>query len=212
MTQQESESTNETVPAQQPPPQEVPAPRIETVYINFTAAVDEVSTEALLGILAQCHQAGIETVHLLIATSGGSVMCGMALYNMLRAYPFRVVTWNIGNVDSIGNTVFLAGDERYASPHTTFMFHSVTFTITSIERQEPRLLRERLASIEADNTRLGRIVAERANLSEDAAAALYAEAKTIDTDEAVSLGLINEIRQIAIPNGAAVMHVSFPRR
>lgn len=173
--------------------------------------MDQVTTESLLALLAQCHASNARTVHLLLATNGGSVMHGMAVYNMLRAYAFKVVTWNIGNVDSIGNTIFLAGDERYASPHSTFMFHGVAFTVTMVEQQETTLLRERLASVEADNKRLGGIVAERTNLSEEEAAALYAEAKTMDTAEAVRLGLVHEVRQPAIPEGAVVVNLTFPK-
>ena len=39
-------------------------------------------------------------------------MSGMTLYNTLRAMPFELITHNVGNVDSIGNAVFLAGDLR----------------------------------------------------------------------------------------------------
>jgi len=52
-------------------------------------------------------------------------MHGMNLYNVLRAMPFKLITHNVGNVDSIGNAVFLARAERYACPHSTFMFHGV---------------------------------------------------------------------------------------
>lgn len=194
------------------PQDAAPAPvQVETVYVNFTANVDDASTEGLLALLARCHEAKAQTLHLMLATSGGSVMCGMAIYNMLRAYPFRVVTWNLGNVDSIGNIIYLAGDERYAAPHSTFMFHSVSFNAPAAERQELPLLRERLSSIEADNKRLSGIVAERTNLSEEAAAALYGEAKTVDTAEAVGFGLVHEVRQPSIPADAIVVNLSFPR-
>jgi ATP-dependent protease ClpP protease subunit len=33
--------------------------------------------------------------------------------------PFRLVTHNMGKVDSIGNAVFLAGEQRYACPQST---------------------------------------------------------------------------------------------
>lgn len=37
-------------------------------------------------------------------------MNGMNLYNVLRPIPFLLVTHNVGNVDSIGNAIFLAGE------------------------------------------------------------------------------------------------------
>ena len=42
-------------------------------------------------------------------------MEGVAIYTTLRALPLDLTTHNIGNVDSIGNIIFLAGARRYAS-------------------------------------------------------------------------------------------------
>ena len=53
------------------------------------------------------------------------VMNGLNLYNVLRGLPIELVTHKVGNVDSIGNTVLMAGSKRYACQHSTFMFHGV---------------------------------------------------------------------------------------
>ena len=63
----------------------------------------------------------------MLSTPGGSVMNGLNLYNVLRGLPITLTTHNVGNVDSIGNAIFLAGQIRYACPHSTFMFHGVAF-------------------------------------------------------------------------------------
>jgi ATP-dependent protease ClpP protease subunit len=39
-------------------------------------------------------------------------MNGLTTYNFLRAMPFTLINHNIGNVDSIGNVILLAGQER----------------------------------------------------------------------------------------------------
>ena len=77
-------------------------------------------------------------------------MYGMNLYNVLRALPIKLTVHNVGNVDSIGNAVFLAGSPRYACPHSTFMFHGVGFDISQGARLEEKLLTERLASQHQD--------------------------------------------------------------
>ena len=38
---------------------------------------------------------------------------------------------NVGQVDSSANVIFLAADERYASPHTTFLFHGMNYTFSN---------------------------------------------------------------------------------
>jgi Clp protease len=59
--------------------------------------------------------AGTDNFYVLLKP-GGSIQSGIALYNFLRAIPATVTTHNVGNVDSIGNAVFLAADERLACP------------------------------------------------------------------------------------------------
>jgi hypothetical protein len=54
-------------------------------------------------------------------------MHGMTVYNVLRGLPCDLTIHNIGNVDSIGNAIFLAGKHRYACKNSTFMFHGVGF-------------------------------------------------------------------------------------
>lgn len=85
-----------------------------TVYVSFSAEINVGTTEALIAALAQLASQGVPNVYLMLSTPGGSVMHGITLYNTLRAFPFALTTHNMGNVDSIGNAVFLAGETRYA--------------------------------------------------------------------------------------------------
>jgi hypothetical protein len=57
----------------------------------------------------------------------------------------------MGNIDSIGNAIFLAGKTRKACTHSTFMFHGVGFDIH--QRLEEKNLREGLDSILATQRR-----------------------------------------------------------
>jgi len=92
-----------------PPPIKQPP---EAVYISFSAEINPNTTESLIAAMANCANQGVSRVHLLLSTPGGNVMNGMNLYNVLRGMPFKLITHNVGNVDSIGNAVYLAGEER----------------------------------------------------------------------------------------------------
>src|SRR5436305_12205134 len=92
----------------------IPDPGI--VYVSFSAEISPHTTESLLAVMANCVNQKVSTVYLMISTPGGSVMNGMNLYNVLLGMPFDLITHNVGNVDSIGNAVFLAGKRRFASP------------------------------------------------------------------------------------------------
>jgi ATP-dependent protease ClpP protease subunit len=98
----------------------IPPPK--HVAVSFSSEVIPPTIEILLKTCAHLANSGVQHLHLLISTPGGSVMHGLTAYNFLRALPLKLTTHNIGNVDSIGNVIFLAGERRYACPHATFMF------------------------------------------------------------------------------------------
>jgi ATP-dependent Clp protease, protease subunit len=191
-----------------PEPGSPPQP---AVYVSFSAEINASTTESLIATMSKCANEGANAVALLLSTPGGSVMNGMNLYNILRAMPFHLITHNVGNVDSIGNTIFLAGDTRYACPHSTFMFHGVGFDVTSATRFEEKLLRERLGGILADQKRMGSIIEERSKLTAEDIEALFGEAQTKDATYAIGTGIVHEIRDVQIPPGTPVVSLVFQR-
>jgi ATP-dependent Clp protease, protease subunit len=117
-------------------------------------------------------------VCLLFATPGGTVSEGIYLYNMLRAYPFRLAIHNVGDVDSIGTAIFLASDVRYACPTSKFMLHGVS---RGFARPGPELsltaeeLRWALVNLTADEERVSTIIEQRSKLTESEIAACFRE-------------------------------------
>lgn len=187
-----------------------PNPNPQQVYISFSAEINVKTTESLIATLANCANQGIREVYLMMSTEGGNVMNGINLYNVMRAMPFRLITHNVGNVDSIGNAVFLAGEHRIACPHSTFMFHGVGFQIQNI-RLEEKNARECLTAIVADHARIGSIIRERTHLQDDAIEPLFREAQTKDATFALNGGIVHEIRDVEIPPGSSVVTLSFQR-
>jgi ATP-dependent protease ClpP protease subunit len=116
----------------------------------------------------------------------------------------------VGNVDSIGNAVFLAGEARYACPHSTFMFHGVGFDAPGA-RLEEKFLRERLDGITADQKRIGSILEEHSKLAKEEIASLFLEATTKDAAYAAGVGIVDEVRDVNIPPGSPVMSLVFQR-
>ena len=182
-----------------------------TAYISFSAEIIPKTTESLLGVCGQLANQGIDEVHLLLSSPGGSVMSGFTAYNVLKAMPFKLITHNVGNVDSIGNVVFLAGEERYACPNVTFMFHGVGFNVPQQMRFQEKDLRERLGSLLADQTRIGAVLVERTDITQKEAGKLFLEAQTRDPDFALEKGIIHDIRDVQIPKGTTVHQLVFKR-
>jgi ATP-dependent protease ClpP protease subunit len=184
----------------------------ETVYVSFSAEIVPNTTETLIATASNLASQGVKQIYLMMSTPGGLVMNGLNLYNVLRALPVELITHNVGNVDSIGTAVFLAGTKRYACPHSTFMFHGVGFDVPQPMRMEEKLLRERLDGITADQRRIGSIIVERTKISNDDVAKLFLEAQTKDATFAVNQGIVSEIREVEIPPGNTIIPLVFQRQ
>jgi ATP-dependent protease ClpP protease subunit len=193
-----------------PDPSQPPQPKV--VYVSFSAEIIDHTTESLIAVMANCVNQQIDEVNLLLSTPGGNVMHGMNLYNVLRAMPFKLITHNVGNVDSIGNAVFLAGAERYACPHSTFMFHGVGLDLQGAMRLEEKNMRESLNGILADQKRIGSIIKDRTNLPEADIDTLFREAQTKDATFAAGCGIVHKIRDAQIPKGAQTISLVFQRK
>jgi ATP-dependent protease ClpP protease subunit len=183
----------------------------ETVYVTFSAEINVKTTESLVATMANLVNKGVKTVYLALSTPGGEVASGMNLYNVLRALPIRLITHNVGNVDSIGNAVFLAGERRFACPHSTFMFHGVGFSVTQQLRFEEKNLREMMGTILSDQNRIGSIVQERTNIDSSTIESLFREAQTKDATYAIGTGIVHEVCDLKIPPGGPVISLVFQR-
>jgi len=186
----------------------VPSP---IVYVSFSAEIKAETTEALINVLSNCANQKVREVYLLISTPGGNVMNGMNLYNVMRAMPFELTTHNVGNVDSIGNAIFLAGKRRFACEHSTFMFHGVGFDAVPGTRLEEKMLSETLANVRIEHARIGAVITERTKLSNEQVSAFFREAQTKDAKFAQSVGIIDAIKDVSIPAGVPIVPLVFKR-
>ena len=188
-----------------------PAPAVpQVVYIVFIAEIVPQTVESLIQALSNLAQKGVPEVYMAFSTPGGNVMHGITLYNFLRAVPFRLTIHNIGNVDSIGNAIFLGAQHRYACAHSTFMFHGVGFDKPAA-RYEEKALREMLDGIGTDQRRIGSIITDRTNITQDEVEGLFREAQTKTAEFARERGMVHEIRELELPPGAPVISFVFQR-
>ncbi len=176
-----------------------------TTYINFHALINVQTVQNVMAAISQKLMTGVNDFYFLFSTPG-AVMSGLTLHNFLRAIPATVTMHNTGNVDSIGNAIFLAAEanRRFACPHSTFMFHGVGRDVQNL-RLEEKNTREIMDSIIADQARIADILVQRTNLSSKKARQLFREATTKNAVEAQSAGLITDIRDAQIPVGADVL-------
>lgn len=179
-----------------------------TTYINFHAYINPHTTQNLMTAISQKLMAGTTDFYILFSTPGGEVASGMTAYNFLRSIPATVTMHNIGNVDSIGNAIFLSANTRRACAHSTFMFHGVGFDVKNL-RIEEKNARELLHGILADQGRIADIIVERTNIKRNSSRKLFREARTKNAVEALAANIVGEIGDPAIPAGADIISFVF---
>jgi ATP-dependent protease ClpP protease subunit len=143
--------------------------------------------------------------------AGRDVSEGIYLYNMLRAYPFRLVIHSVGDVESVGTAVFLVSDVRYACPASKFMLHGVSRSFwrpgrdLSLTAEE---LRWALVNVTADEERISSIISQRSALAESEIAVYFREQRRLTADEAAAAaGIVHEVKEARIPQGSVIITV-----
>ena len=180
-------------------------------YISFSADVNITTAEQLQAVAANVVSQGHPEMHLLLSTPGGAVQYGITIYNFLRSLPIKVVTHNLGNVDSIGLVIFLAGEERYACPHTTFMLHGVALQVGSPTSLFERNIKDSLSRLGADQERIKGIYADRAGIPMDETESLFLKETTISAEDAQARGIVHEVRQLSVAAGSPILQLVFNR-
>lgn len=176
-------------------------------FVSFLHGVQATSVRALIDTVTRIlHKERPKSLGLLISTPGGDVNEGVLLFNTLRALPVELTTYNIGNVDSIGNVIFLAGSHRVASPSATFMFHGVAWNVATPQGLDYKQATEIVHVLDVLTTRIKTIIAGCTSLTMQDLDQLFLQASTKDAGYAKAQGFIHEIGDPVIPRADALTH------
>lgn len=76
------------------------------------------------GVVSQLNGTSAETINVYIASDGGVVNDGLAIYSALRRHKARKIVYIDGIAASIASVIAMAGDEILMPPHTGMMLHA----------------------------------------------------------------------------------------
>lgn len=179
------------------------------VYINFC---DVINLDKVKTIMAACAEAldkfKPETLYLSISSPGGEVAAGIALHNFLRALPVRVVTHNIGSVDSIAVVIFLAGERRFANHAATFLFHGVQLAVPQATQLSVFQMRELVSGLDEDHNKIVHVITGRSGLTEDEVRELFKQGESKNATFAQDHAIIEAIEDFAVPQGAPLFSLN----
>jgi ATP-dependent protease ClpP protease subunit len=126
----------------------------------------------------------IQTLDVHINSEGGNYFEGVAIYNVLRNHPARVVVHVDGMALSIASLIAMAGDERLMADGAYMMVHNpimAAFGDAADHEQTAELLKDVTEQLTA-------IYARHTGLSDEEIVALMAAETWLDAGEAVAKG------------------------
>jgi ATP-dependent protease ClpP protease subunit len=123
----------------------------------------------------------LDTLDVRIASYGGDVLEGLAIYRTLAEHKARVITYADSAVASIASAIFMAGSERVIAEAGSVMIHDA-WTITAGNAADMRKMADQL---ESTSGQLAEIYAARTGNSLDQVKAWMAETKWFYGQEAV---------------------------
>ncbi len=160
------------------------------------------SATALLRAIDKKIQTGLQHLHLMISSPGGSVFHGLSIYNFLKGAPFKVTTYNFGSVDSIGVVIFCSGDRRVSVPNARFLIHGVSLSMQSNQRFDEKDLEEKIKGLKIDYQNIARVISATTGRAVDDIVNDMETRITLTPEEGKDYGLVQEIQAGLFPMGA----------
>jgi ATP-dependent protease ClpP protease subunit len=176
----------------------------QTVYFSFSAEINSATTEAFLSNVTRQVNQGVRSIYLLLSTPAGTVTHALTLFNVLRGLPIQLITHNVGTISSAGNAVFLAGNPRYACPHSAFTYNGIGFNANQGGTFEEKSARDKIR-VFAEQKRIGAIIEERTRLTKYEIESMLREGQPKDPAFALGYGIIDDIRDVKVPAGVPVI-------
>lgn len=152
-----------------PPPSPQPLAGPRYVYVGFNATIDRNSIAKLLqlvGIIVE-KRPRPKAIVLCLSSEGGMMEPAFYAYEILRSLPVGVATHNVGLVASAANVLFMAGNVRFASPRTSFLFHDTKMPFHAPGILSQQELQLNLTGLREWDVRTADIIAERINKPAD---------------------------------------------
>ena len=170
-------------------------------YLGFNAAIDRKAAEQLASVVNDAKRNGFTEVNLCMSSVGGILDQTYYLFNLLEATDIAITTWNIGNIQSAANIIFLCGDRRFATDGSTFFFHQTGYDPPTGRITEPYLA-EKLKAVQYDDNRSAGIIAAKTGKRIEDVRGWQNTELVMDTKAALAHGLIQAVQPLVIPKDA----------
>jgi len=188
-------------------PRPVTVEKAKPVYLNLQANINqEVAVRLVTAVVTKLKE-GMSELHVLMASPGGHVDSGMAIYNFLRGIPVPVSTYNYGNVDSVAGVIYCSGARRIATPHCKFLIHGIIWNFAAASAATEHQLREIIGQIEAMKRNIASVISEATGKARVDVESDLTKSVTLTAQQAMEYGLVHELKTQLVPAGVEVISI-----
>ena len=171
-------------------------------YIGFNAGIDRKGAEQLAMVCGDAVKNGYKEIHLCISSPGGYMDNAYYACNILEGLPAKIITHNIGIVQSASIILFMIGEERLASEGSTIVFHQTGFEGAPGQRFIKAFLKNKLRDIQYDDVRSATLIAQKAGQPIKTVRRWQDTEITMTTKAAIENGIVHRVAPLIIPERA----------
>ena len=132
-----------------------------------------------------------DQIDLHVNSPGGEVFEGIAIYNLIKQHPAHVSSYIDGLAASISSVIPLAGDEIFMAENALMMIHN-PYGMAMGDAADMRKMADRLDVVRDS---IAKAYISKTDKSEDDINALMDVETWMDAEEALELGLIDEVTE-----------------
>lgn len=169
---------------------------------NTIPVLDRINEE-LLEIFKHAYSAILmkkaENITVAISSGGGNVQVCMEMFDMIKTFPGHTQGLVIGKGMSSAAILLQACEKRLATANSRILIHHGTSDFPNAFLFDDKKLQDFLSRRRKTEERIAKIISARCGKSIEEVLALTAEDRPLDTDEAISFGLLDGIWDKPLP-------------
>ncbi|MCC8165185.1 MAG: ATP-dependent Clp protease proteolytic subunit [Planctomycetes bacterium] len=168
-------------------------PKKRVDIISFMAPINDNTISRLIDLTYTAHMEGSSEIHLYLSSIGGKLPPAFCAYDFFRSMSVPFCTHNVGTIESAALLLYLASDNRSATPHSKFLFYNFEWTFYRDHIRSPEI-GEAYEALTLDTNTYSKIFTERTNGTFDIMACMNGPAKVLGPEEAFRAGIVTETK------------------
>ncbi len=166
---------------------------MEESRVFLVGEINSDSANDLIKKLMYLDKKDLGEITIYINSPGGEVMSGLAVYDFIKIMKSPIRTVCVGDTESMGAIIFIAGEKREMLPHVRILIHDPSYGHLDVSGKKPHEIQRGVDSLNKVRQTLAEIISERTGKSLDEIYKITAEDNYFTAEEAINFGLANDI-------------------